>query len=164
MPEGGEQKSLDRLDKLRHAKGDVRTSDLRLEMQRVMQNNCAVFRTGEVLDEGVKLMQKAIDKRDNLQVTDDSMIWNSDLVETLELQNLLDQSMVTMASAATGQIARRTCPRGLSGSRRRRVDETSLAWVDHGGNVKSTTGRSSCKRSQRCTSLPAEGAGLLRER
>ena len=71
-------------------------------MQRVMQNNCAVFRTGEVLDEGVKMMQEAIDKRDNLQVTDDSMIWNSDLVETLELQNLLDQSMATMASAACG--------------------------------------------------------------
>ncbi|MEC8203101.1 MAG: succinate dehydrogenase flavoprotein subunit, partial [Pseudomonadota bacterium] len=77
VPEGGEQKSLDRLDKLRHAKGEVRTADLRLEMQRVMQNNCAVFRTGEVLDEGVKLMREAIDQRDNLQVTDDSMIWNS---------------------------------------------------------------------------------------
>ena len=137
LPDGGEQKSLDRLDKLRHAKGEVRTADLRLEMQRVMQNNCAVFRTGEVLDEGVKMMQTAIDRRDNLQVSDDSMIWNSDLVETLELQNLLDQSMATMASAAN-----RTESRGAH-AREDYPDRDdnewmkhTLAWVDHDGKVK----------------------------
>ena len=78
----GSEATLERFDKLRHAKGSVSTAALRLEMQRVMQSNCAVFRTGEVLQEGVDLMKEAWAKRADIGVNDRSMIWNSDLVST----------------------------------------------------------------------------------
>ena len=92
--------ALARLDRLRHAKGEVPTAALRLEMQRIMQEDCAVFRTGEILAEGVEKLKQAWAKRRHLKVSDRSMIWNSDLVETLELDNLLAQAMVTIVSAA----------------------------------------------------------------
>jgi succinate dehydrogenase / fumarate reductase flavoprotein subunit len=69
-------------------------------MQKVMQSNCAVFRTGEVLEEGKKLLADCWSGADDIRVTDRSLIWNSDLVETLELDNLLIQAVVTMHSAA----------------------------------------------------------------
>ena len=89
-----------------------------------MQNNCAVFRTGDVLKEGVDLLEETWKKRDDLHVSDRTMIWNSDLMETLELDNLLSQAMVTMASAANRRkVARCARPGGFSGSRRREMDE-----------------------------------------
>ncbi|MFZ4762961.1 MAG: succinate dehydrogenase flavoprotein subunit [Alphaproteobacteria bacterium] len=100
LPSSATDKIIERLDRLRNAKGDVSTADLRLEMQKSMQNNCAVFRTGEVLQEGVQLIQQVWDKRSQIKVSDRSMIWNSDLVETLELDNLLAQAKVTIHSAA----------------------------------------------------------------
>jgi succinate dehydrogenase / fumarate reductase flavoprotein subunit len=91
--------ALARLDRTRHADGAIPTAVLRDEMQRAMQNHAAVFRTGEVLEEGVNLLGEIWAKREDLKVGDRTLIWNSDLVETLEFDNLLCQARVTMASA-----------------------------------------------------------------
>jgi succinate dehydrogenase / fumarate reductase flavoprotein subunit len=92
--------ALARLDRFRYAKGGIPTAELRLRMQKVMQNNCAVYRTGETLAEGSKLIHEVWAARDQLAVTDRSLIWNSDLVETMELDNLIIQAVVTMDGAA----------------------------------------------------------------
>jgi len=99
-------KALSRLDCFRHAKGGTPTAALRLRMQRIMQSNCAVFRTGEVLEEGKKKLDECWSGMKDIAVTDRSMIWNSDLVETLELDNLMSQAVVTMHSAANRQESR----------------------------------------------------------
>lgn len=94
-----DEKALDRLDRFRHAKGSTATADLRLDMQRVMQSNCAVFRTGEVLSEGKELIHKVWQAADDIRVTDQSLVWNTDLMETLEFDNLISQAVVTVESA-----------------------------------------------------------------
>jgi succinate dehydrogenase / fumarate reductase flavoprotein subunit len=91
--------ALDAFDKLRHAKGDMRTADIRLNMQKAMQKDAAVFRTQESLSAGCKAISQVYDSFSQVQVSDRSMIWNSDLVETLELRNLLSQAVATMYSA-----------------------------------------------------------------
>jgi succinate dehydrogenase / fumarate reductase flavoprotein subunit len=106
FPKDAGEASLDRLDRIRHAKGGTPTAELRLEMQQIMQSNCAVFRTGDVLKEGVDLLEQTWKKREDLHVSDRTMIWNSDLMESLELDNLLSQAMVTMASAANREESR----------------------------------------------------------
>ncbi|MBN8998914.1 MAG: FAD-binding protein, partial [Rhizobiales bacterium] len=98
--------AIDRLDRLRHANGATPTAALRLNMQKVMQSNCAVFRTGEVLDEGHELIHKVWQASDDIAVTDRSLIWNSDLIETLEFENLIVQAVVTMDSAQRRQESR----------------------------------------------------------
>ncbi|MFY9288470.1 MAG: succinate dehydrogenase flavoprotein subunit [Alphaproteobacteria bacterium] len=95
-----------RLDKFRNAKGKLPTAHLRLEMQRVMQNDCAVFRADKSLADGQKKMRAVWAKRPELGVSDRSLVWNSDLIETLELDNLMYQAMATMDCAANRKESR----------------------------------------------------------
>jgi succinate dehydrogenase / fumarate reductase flavoprotein subunit len=92
-------KAFDRFDGLRHASGAVPTADLRLEMQKTMQAHAAVFRTADVLKEGVELMSGVAAKLGDLRVTDRSLVWNSDLMETLELTNLMPSALATINGA-----------------------------------------------------------------
>lgn len=128
---------ISRLDKIRNAKGDISVADLRLKMQRTMQDHAAVFRTEEVLEEGKKMMDSIRKEYDNISVTDRSMIWNSDLVEALELANLIDQAVLTVHAAlnrkeSRGAHAREDFPE--------RDDKNwmkhTLLWLEENGRVK----------------------------
>jgi succinate dehydrogenase / fumarate reductase flavoprotein subunit len=94
-----DEPALHRLDRARYAKGSTPTAALRLSMQKTMQNNCAVFRTGSVLEEGAQKIQEIWRNSDDVSVSDRSLIWNSDLVETLEYDNLIAQAVTTVVSA-----------------------------------------------------------------
>jgi len=98
--------AVSRLDHFRYAKGKTPTAELRLSMQKVMQTNCAVFRTGEILEEGQKLIKGIWKAGDDISVSDRSLIWNSDLIETLEYDNLIVQAVVTMEGAAKRKESR----------------------------------------------------------
>ena len=92
-------KSLDRFDRLRNGNGSNKTSELRLSMQKTMQSKCAVFRTGKILKEGVNEIKKAYESMESISVKDRSLIFNTDLMETLEFDNLIRQAITTMESA-----------------------------------------------------------------
>jgi succinate dehydrogenase / fumarate reductase flavoprotein subunit len=98
--------AITRLDRLRHANGSRTTAEIRLEMQRVMQSHAAVFRTGEVLQEGIDKLKATVASFADVKVSDRSLIWNTDLIETLELENLLQQAMVTIVSAENRKESR----------------------------------------------------------
>ncbi len=98
--------TLERLDKLRYSDGERATSEIRLEMQRAMQAHCAVFRTGESMNQGVDKMAATASTFSDVKTVDRGLIWNTDLIETLELENLLSQAVVTMNSAANRDESR----------------------------------------------------------
>ncbi len=106
LPKDAGDSAVARLDARRHASGGTPTAKLRLEMQQVMQAHCAVFRTGETLEEGKRKLEQVWRDGSDIHVSDRSMIWNSDLVETLEYDNLMAQSIVSLHSALNREESR----------------------------------------------------------
>ncbi len=99
-------KCLDRFDKIRNSTGSTKTSELRLKMQKTMQSKCAVFRTEKTLKEGVDQIRKPYEGMEDISVKDKSLLFNTDLVETLEFDNLIRQALTTMDSAYSRKESR----------------------------------------------------------
>ncbi|ENZ82327.1 MULTISPECIES: succinate dehydrogenase flavoprotein subunit [Caulobacter] len=116
---------LARFDHFRNASGSTGTAELRLEMQKAMQEDAAVFRTGESLDSGVKRLQAVWDKKSDIKVSDRGLVWNTDLMETLEFDNLIGQAVVTVNGAVN-----RTESRGAH-AREDFADRNDTEWMKH---------------------------------
>jgi succinate dehydrogenase / fumarate reductase flavoprotein subunit len=136
LPRDAGERSVARLDRFRHAKGGTPTAELRLRMQRAMQDYCAVFRTGEVLGQGCQKIDEIWAGVEDIRVSDRSLIWNSDLVETLEWDNLIAQAAVTINGALN-----RTESRGAH-AREDYPNRDDVRWLTH------TLARADCDRRE----------------
>jgi succinate dehydrogenase / fumarate reductase, flavoprotein subunit len=106
LPKGAGDEAIARLDRFRYADGGTPTAQLRLKMQKTMQTDCAVFRTAEVLQQGVNKIREVWTEAGDISVKDRSLIWNTDLIETLEFDNLISQAAVTVAGALAREESR----------------------------------------------------------
>jgi succinate dehydrogenase / fumarate reductase flavoprotein subunit len=133
LPKGAGESALSRLDGFRYADGETPTAALRLKMQKIMQRDCSVFRTKDVLKEGIDAIRAVWDESEDIKTTDRSLIWNTDLIETLEFDNLISQSAVTIEGAAAREESRGAHAREDFPDRDdKHWMKHTVAWADYG--------------------------------